>query len=458
MNSENLKSPSDDKIQKSNENLCVKRKPYQPDSKPQGRNIKKVGKKKNKCAICETERNRRSENTYVAIEGAVSTGQATLIQKQNVTMIFSSETGKISATTNEEKDLKSDYPLIIGNEKTISNPTGESIELQESEIVPCKKLLHRIPCMGIMLALLSTFTITVSALFKKLSPDVHPLVFILYSNIAQMVAITPVLVYRKVNIAGGSWQQRKLLYIRAFLGCSVINLAYVSVHYIPLGDSTVIRFSSPVFVGVLACIFLKEHFGAFEVFFILISTAGVVMVVKPNFLFGGYGNQFDTLHEILGYALVVGAMLLSCVNFILIKKLKNLKTHPSLLVFFVSIFGIIQNSIILVVLGEVPYVPCSKSVYYVTFNGFIFCLTQILVTQAIYLENAGIIAIVRTNSIVVAFFFDIAILKQTPSILTFVGAVMVTLSIIGVGIRKWLAQSKKMRDNHQLLSKILGIN
>ncbi|XP_014666506.1 PREDICTED: solute carrier family 35 member G1-like [Priapulus caudatus] len=351
-----------------------------------------------------------------------------------------------------------DAPTVISNETPKICDSTDARETQKQQTETLSPQQHCcVPCLGIFLAILSTITITVSALFKKLSPDVSPYVFLFYTYIGELLGILPVMIYYKVSFLADNNMQRGLLCLRAFLGTVVINLIYVALNYIPLGDLSVIRFSAPVFVGVLACIFLKERCGIFETFWVLLSIAGVILVVKPNFLFGVHGGNYDTNHEIIGYSLVMVAMLCSCMNYILIKKLKHLNVHSSVLVFFVSIFGIIETTVIIAILGEVPYVPCTTSAYYLFLNGYIFCATQMLVTAAIYMENAGIVAIVRTNGIVVAFVFDVVIMKESVSLLSVAGAGLVGLCVIGVSFRKWMVQSKKMQERFPSLAKICGI-
>jgi len=61
--------------------------------------------------------------------------------------------------------------------------------------------------------------------------------------------------------------------------------------YLPLGDSSVICNSYPVFVNLLATLFLGEPFGGFFTFFsTLVTLAGVAIVSRPAAIFGG---EFD---------------------------------------------------------------------------------------------------------------------------------------------------------------------
>jgi drug/metabolite transporter (DMT)-like permease len=59
----------------------------------------------------------------------------------------------------------------------------------------------------------------------------------------------------------------------------------------PLGDSSVICNSYPVFVSILASLFLGEPFGGIFMFFAtMVTLGGVVIVSRPPFMFGGETN------------------------------------------------------------------------------------------------------------------------------------------------------------------------
>ncbi|XP_075591768.1 uncharacterized protein LOC124500138 [Dermatophagoides farinae] len=71
--------------------------------------------------------------------------------------------------------------------------------------------------------------------------------------------------------------------------CGTISLAcfYSSYRYIPLGDATTIRFTSPVFIAIFAHFIVNEPFGLLQIVNALTTLIGVILIGRPSFIFGG---------------------------------------------------------------------------------------------------------------------------------------------------------------------------
>jgi drug/metabolite transporter (DMT)-like permease len=78
---------------------------------------------------------------------------------------------------------------------------------------------------------------------------------------------------------------RTLLAARGFVGFFGLAPGYYALKYLSLSDATVLTFLSPVLVGALAFLFLKEPFTKTEALTGLTSLLGVVLIAKPTFLF-----------------------------------------------------------------------------------------------------------------------------------------------------------------------------
>ncbi|KAL8293659.1 hypothetical protein RQP46_000360 [Phenoliferia psychrophenolica] len=79
---------------------------------------------------------------------------------------------------------------------------------------------------------------------------------------------------------------RLLLCARGVVGFGGLYGMYNSLKYLSLSDATVLSFISPVLVGVLAAILLKEKYTKAEALTGILSLGGVVLIAKPSFLFG----------------------------------------------------------------------------------------------------------------------------------------------------------------------------
>ncbi len=78
------------------------------------------------------------------------------------------------------------------------------------------------------------------------------------------------------------------------MGCTSTVLQIYSVHYLSLADASVIVFSTPVFVSLMAHVFLGERAGIVGVLTAIFTFAGVVIISRPPML-SGEPMDYNTL-------------------------------------------------------------------------------------------------------------------------------------------------------------------
>lgn len=72
---------------------------------------------------------------------------------------------------------------------------------------------------------------------------------------------------------------------------------YSSYRYIPLGDATTIRFTSPVFIAIFAHFIVNEPFGLLQIVNALTTLIGVILIGRPSFIFGVKTLSSSSLNE-----------------------------------------------------------------------------------------------------------------------------------------------------------------
>ncbi len=93
-----------------------------------------------------------------------------------------------------------------------------------------------------------------------------------------------------------SWSWRFWMLVRSVTGTTNIFLFYLAIQYIPLANATIFMLSVPVFVFIFARIILQEPFGKWHAFAMVISTVGIALASKIDFLsiFGGGDSNGKT--------------------------------------------------------------------------------------------------------------------------------------------------------------------
>ena len=82
----------------------------------------------------------------------------------------------------------------------------------------------------------------------------------------------------------------------------IIIFMFISVLLIPLGDASTVIFTAPIFCMILSAVFLEDRLGLFKIFAGMLLLVGVILVVRPPFLFPNYSpmmpidNSFVTIY------------------------------------------------------------------------------------------------------------------------------------------------------------------
>ncbi|XP_060098640.1 solute carrier family 35 member G1-like [Heteronotia binoei] len=296
------------------------------------------------------------------------------------------------------------------------------------------------PGLGLFYALLSAFLLSVVSLFLKIIEDVHSVEASAFRCIFQIIFVLPGLIYHKTGFLGPK-DKRVFLFFRGFLGSCGMILLYYAFQVMPLADATVITFSSPAFTTIFAWIFLKEKCNIWDLFFILLTITGVVLVARPTFLFGStviVGNHVDHLK---GTIVALISAICASSAFVILRKVGK-SVHYFLTIWYYATIGLIICIITLFVLDawSLPY--CGRDRFLLILIGLFGLGGQVFITKALQIEKAGPVAVMKTMSVVFAFIFQIIFLNDLPTWWSFGGALCVVASSFGTVIWKW-KQSKK---------------
>ena len=161
----------------------------------------------------------------------------------------------------------------------------------ESHIVLKKNFLGTA---GVLYSLSSTVFFSVGSLLVKLASEIPPFEILFYRSILQLVLLLPSMFYYHDTFIGD------IRYVHYLIAKSCMgNAALVSYFYafqtMPLADSTVLIFTSPVFTAALARLIIKETWTVFDGIASVMSVIGVILVLRPTFTSHNesLGTHFD---------------------------------------------------------------------------------------------------------------------------------------------------------------------
>ncbi len=220
---------------------------------------------------------------------------------------------------------------------------------------------------------------------------------------------------RRRNIS--PWGTEKgLLLLRGIFGYAALSCFLWAVMRLPLADTTVIHFTNPVFTALFAAFFLGEVLRRKEMVLVAVALAGVVVVARPGFLFGG-GSPLSS--AAVGAALA-GAVL-SAAAYVAARRLT--RTHHHLVIVFafaaVSVVGSAPATLPVFVMPQGWEWGALLAVGLAAQGG------QVYVTKALQVERAGRVMAVGYLQIVFAAVWGFLAFQEVPDHWTVVGAAII---------------------------------
>ncbi|XP_050435629.1 solute carrier family 35 member G1 [Adelges cooleyi] len=319
-------------------------------------------------------------------------------------------------------DVKLEQSLVVISGTPASNSPATPTDSPRSK--------PQVNYLGLLLAAVSSLFFSLTSLIVKWLHDVDPLELATVRFVGILLPTLPILIYKRQHPFPKG--KRLMLLLRSFCGATALTLTYYAFRLMPLADASAIVFSVPIVVAVFARIFLKEPCGLFHYFALFLTMIGVIMIARPPILF----NESMEHYNFFGPLAAIVSTIFAAVVYILLRALKDVHFTVTMVCF--ASYSIIQTSSMAWALDKLSWPKCgTERVLFVTL-GLCSFAGQALLTLAAQLEEAGLVAIARSVDVVFAFAWQIIFFNEIPSLMSVIGAVLVTSSVVLIGLRKWI--------------------
>jgi len=145
------------------------------------------------------------------------------------------------------------------------------------------------------------------------------------------IGLIIVLIYLKVSAVSFKPVNKKVLYLRGFLNATAVLILFFAVEYTTITNANVLNMTYPIFVALFSHLLIGERFHSSVIIPLLLTAAGVYMVIQPDFSRINAGDlvglmsglvaalaiiylrvlrRTDETHVILFYLFAVGSLLL----------------------------------------------------------------------------------------------------------------------------------------------------
>jgi drug/metabolite transporter (DMT)-like permease len=267
---------------------------------------------------------------------------------------------------------------------------------------------------GMLAAIAAFFMFTVMNVFAKLLSATHSVIEIaFYRNlIACMPFLILVFVLGKRDILVIR-SRPSLVGLRAVLGALSLVTTFAAFSLMPMAETTVLLFTSSLFIPVLGVIFLGEMVGPYRWAAVVVGFVGVVIMTSP-----------DGQMSALGIAVAIAAALMHATLQIVLRYLGRFE-RPETVTFYFLVIGTLIMALPLPLVAVTPTVAEVPLLFGVGLSG---ALAQWLLSTAFRHAPAAIVTVFNYSGIVWATLFGWLIWNDWPLPTVLLGAGVVIAS------------------------------
>ncbi len=259
------------------------------------------------------------------------------------------------------------------------------------------------------------FFFAVMSVFVKLAGETIPTMEVVLARSLVVLAICWIML-RREGISAWS-RRRPLLLLRGGLGFVALTSFYYGVIHLPLADATVIQYTNPVFTAVLAALLIGEGLRRREVALTLVSLGGVVVMVRPAFLFG---EGVSALPVVPAAVALTGAVF-SAAAYVTVRFLGR-DEHPLVIVYWFALISTVASAPFML---HRFVMPTGWEWAILLGVGVSTHLGQLFLTMGLREERAGRAMAVAYLQIVFAALWGFAVFAEVPDRWTLAGAAVI---------------------------------
>lgn len=280
-----------------------------------------------------------------------------------------------------------------------------------------------LPSPGLRYMMVGAFWFSLMSLLVKVAGQRLPSQQIVLVRAVITLGLSYALVRRaRVPLWG---RNRRLLVVRGLLGFGALSFFYYSLVHLPLAEATLIQYTNPVWTALLAAWLLQERMGRWEIACVAVSLAGVVLVARPGFLFGGSSELSPG-----AVAIALAGALCSAGAYVTIRKL--LGEHPLVIVFY---FPLVTVPATLPLVGTRALWPTPTEWLVLLGVGITTQIAQVYMTRGLQAERAGRATAVGYIQILFAGAWGAIFFGEYPDAWSIAGALLVFASTLALAGR-----------------------
>jgi len=240
-------------------------------------------------------------------------------------------------------------------------------------------------------------------------------------------------------------KEQVMLLFRGLIGFANVLASYYSLRFLDIGDQKMLASSRPIWVILFSRAFLNESCGLFEGILVIFMLSGLILVIKPNVLFGAdLGSTYDN-PALLSAAAVLFTTALSSNTSIILRKLR--KEHVASLTAANQLLYLIQSFALLWLGGFELNAPDVKEKFLIFLMAIIVLSYSMIHVLALKIVMAGIASMITSClDLLVALMVQIFYYNKSPDFLTWVGVSLVGIVCLASCARRVVQEIQEQRE------------
>lgn len=208
----------------------------------------------------------------------------------------------------------------------------------------------------------------------------------------------------------GRRENQLALLARSIFGLAGVVLNFYAIANLTLADSSMLGKLSPIFVTIMACIFLKEKIDNKQILSIIITFLGALLVIKPEF-------SLEMLPSLSGIMSAASAG----IAYTLLRYLKD-KESPDTIIFYFSLISVVFTA----PFALAEYVqPTFTQLGLLLATGVFASVGQFGITYAYKFAKATEVSIYNYSAIVFGIILGFIFFGEIPDTLSLLGGAII---------------------------------
>ncbi|XP_070566150.1 solute carrier family 35 member G1-like [Ptychodera flava] len=355
--------------------------------------------------------------------------------------------GDVSSRRNGgiSEPTESDSILNNGNENSRPSNHQESGNVEDERPRGCWGAIA-----GAFYALLGGLSLGAADIFVVIGVEggMSPFQQLLVKSIVTVIFVVPLMMYHSVNILKVKRKDIILNILKGTFEAGNTLCFNYSLVLIGVGDATAIAVGSiPIMTSLLACLFLSEKCKAIDVIITIINVTGILLVCRPEFIFGTTAKHEE--YDSLGYALALAAAVLLSLGALFTKMMSD-GTSLLLILLFNGICGIVVTAPTVYFFRTMSLLAAfqsnPKNIGFLTGMVACFLLYVYAFNRALQLETAAKVTLLFNMQVVTGFIADTFLFGKTPTYLELLGAALILFSSLLAFLAAYRANRHKSKD------------